>query len=221
MCWWAVAGQVALQAMGIASKNNAQASMAESLASGSYKQMNYAFENYEIERQDAYDAAVDEILKTRINSQQLGSQVNAAIMQDYQGGGRTAARLMRDAEAETARAVSSIQENYNNKSSEIDLNKERTLLSTNDYLANLKEQYKPNKLGDILSLGATALQGYNTYRSQRTLSEASGGAWSFGKGSVAGATNQLGGNSLWNYIQKPSYAYNSIDDLKIKTGGYL
>lgn len=220
MCWWAVAGQVALQAMGIANQNSAQASMAESLASGSYKQMNYAFENYEIERQDAYDAAVDEILKTRINSQQLGSQVNAAIMQDYQGGGRTAARLMRDAEAETARAVSSIQENYNNKSSEIDLNKERTLLSTNDYLANLKEQYKPNKLGDILSLGATALQGYNAYRTQRTAAEAVGGRWSF-NGSTAGAANQLGGSDLWNYIPKPSYSYNSIDSLKIKTGGYL
>lgn len=154
----AAVGAQALQ-MGIS--NRSSAAMAEAQAGASYKSMNYALMNYEIERQDAYDAAVNEITKVRINQQQLNSQVNSAVMEGQGAGGRTAQRLMRAAEADTARTVSSIQDNYLRKSNEIDLNKEQTVLSTHDYLVNLKDSTKPNKLGDILSLAATGISAWN------------------------------------------------------------
>lgn len=152
---------VGAQALQMGVSNRSSAAMAEAQAGASYKSMNYALMNYEIERQDAYDAAVNEITKVRINQQQLNSQVNAAVMEGQGAGGRTSARLMRAAEADTARTVSSIQDNYLRKSNEIDLNKEQTVLSTHDYLVNLKDSTKPNKLGDILSLAATGLTAWN------------------------------------------------------------
>lgn len=188
MCWWALAAQVGLQALGMRGQYSSQARMLEAQALGATKEMNYAFQNYEIERQDSYDAAVNDIIKTRINQMQLNAQVNAAISEGYAGGGRTANRLMRAAQADTDRTVSSIQDNYLRKSSEIDLNKENTLLSTRDYLGNLKQQGKISgrqKWGDLLNLGTTALLGYNQYRSQRAASEAAGGGWDFWKGSTA------------------------------------
>ena len=67
------------------------------------------------------------------------------------GGGRTADRLIRAGEADTARAVGSIQDNYSRKSNEIDLNKETTALSTKEYIANTYAQAKPDKIGDLMS----------------------------------------------------------------------
>lgn len=194
-----VAAAVGMKALQIAGQNRSTADMLSAQAAGSYKQMNYAFQNYEIERQDAYDAAVNEIMKVRINQQQLNSGVNAAIMEGYAGGGRTAARLMRAADADTARSVSSIQDNYMRKSSEIDLNKEQTLLSTKDYLVNLKNQYKPNKFADILSLAATGFSAYNGYLNDKAAKDvatasgtgSTGGALSSGKSMIASWPQQL------------------------------
>ena len=146
MCWWAIAAQVGLQALGMRQQYSAQAKYLEAQARGATKEMNYAFQNYELERQDAYDAAVNDIIKTRINQMQLNSQVNAAIAEGYAGGGRTANRLMRAADADTSRTVASIQDNYSRKSNEVDLNKESTLLSTKDYIANLQEQGRSLRL---------------------------------------------------------------------------
>lgn len=182
MCWWAVAAQVGLQALGMRQQYNAQAKYLEAQARGATKEMNYAFQNYELERQDAYDAAVNDIIKTRINQMQLNSQVNAAIAEGYAGGGRTANRLMRAAEADTSRTVASIQDNYSRKSNEVDLNKESTLLSTKDYIANLQEQgkiSKTQKFSDILSLSATALSGYGEYKTQKAAAKANGGTFNF------------------------------------------
>lgn len=174
MCTWATAGQMALQAFGIYQNSKANARIAEAQAKEAYKEMNYSLQNYEIQRQDAYDSAVNDIMKTRINQAQLNSQVNAAIAEGMAGGGRTANRLKRAAEADTSRAVSSIQDNYLRQSNEIDLNKETTLLSTKDYIKNLKAQSKPNKWADILNLTTTALQGYNDYANTKATRAASG-----------------------------------------------
>lgn len=181
MCWWAAAA-VGLQALGMRQQYSAQARYLEAQATGATKEMNYAFQNYEQERQDAYDAAVNDIIKTRINQMQLNSQVNAAINEGYAGGGRTADRLMRAAEADTSRSVASVQDNYSRKSNEVDLNKETTLLSTKDYIAQLKKQgeiSRSQKFADILNLGATALSGYNEYKTQKAAATAKGGSFNF------------------------------------------
>lgn len=188
MCWVGMVAQLGLQAMGMRQQYSSQAKMLEAQARGATKEMNYAFQNYEQERQDSFDAAVNDITKTRINQMQLNSQVHAAIAEGYSGGGRTANRLMRAAEADTSRTISSIQDNYMRKSNEIDLNKESTALSTKDYINNLIEQgkiSKKQKFADILGLAGTALSGYSKYRDLRLASEDKGGSWNFWKGAVS------------------------------------
>lgn len=213
MCWWAVAAQVAMQAYGMRQQYNAQAKYLEAQAQGATKEMNYAFQNYEIERQDAYDAAVNDIIKTRINQMQLNSQVNAAIAEGYAGGGRTANRLMRAAEADTSRSVASVQDNYLRKSNEVDLNKESTLLSTKDYIAQLKKQgeiSRSQKFADILNLGATALSGYNEYKTQKAAAKAKGGTFDFW-GSHSPNTKSSGSYFTYNAQGLPSMAnYTNI-----------
>lgn len=213
MCWWAVAAQVAMQAYGMRQQYNAQAKYLEAQAQGATKEMNYAFQNYEIERQDAYDAAVNDIIKTRINQMQLNSQVNAAIAEGYAGGGRTADRLMKAAEADTSRAVASVQDNYLRKSNEVDLNKETTLLSTKDYIANLQKQgeiSRSQKFADILSLASTALSGYNGYKTQSAAATAKGGTFDFW-GSHSPNTKSSGSYFTYNSQGLPSMAnYTNI-----------
>lgn len=208
MCWWAGAAQVAMQAYGMRQQYNAQAKYLEAQAQGATKEMNYAFQNYEIERQDAYDAAVNDIIKTRINQMQLNSQVNAAIAEGYAGGGRTADRLMRAAEADTSRSVASVQDNYLRKSNEVDLNKETTLLSTKDYIAQLQKQgeiSRSQKFADILNLGATALSGYNEYKTQKAAAKAKGGTFDFW-GSHSPNTKSSGSYFTYNSQGLPSMA---------------
>ena len=104
-------------------------------AKAAITQMNYAFQNYEQERTDAFDGAVSEIMQTRANAQQLNSAVKAAVAENASG--RTAGLLLRTTEGDTARAISSIKDNYARKSNEVDLNKEATYKSTRDYISNL------------------------------------------------------------------------------------
>lgn len=213
MCWWAVAAQGAMQAYGMRQQYNAQAKYLEAQAQGVTKEMNYAFQNYEIERQDAYDAAVNDIIKTRINQMQLNSQVNAALAEGYAGGGRTADRLMRAAEADTSRSVASVQDNYLRKSNEVDLNKETTLLSTKDYIAQLQKQgeiSRSQKFADILNLGATALSGYNEYKTQKAAAKAKGGTFDFW-GSHSPTMKSSGSYFTYNANGLPSMAnYTNI-----------
>lgn len=210
MCWWAAVAQVGLQAMGMYQQYSSQAKYLEAQATGATKEMNYAFQNYEIERQDAYDAAVNDIIKTRINQMQLNSQVYAALAEGYAGGGRTANRLKRASEADTSRAVSSIQDNYTRKSNEVDLNKETKLISTKDTLENLRKQGKISgwqKLGDVASLAATAVSGYDQYKTQKQAAENAGGSFNFwGSHSVAN-TNNSSGYTIGSSTFGSSYRY--------------
>lgn len=217
MCFWAIVAQVGLKALGMRQQYSAQAKYLEAQARGATKEMNYAFQNYEIERQDAYDAAVNDIIKTRINQMQLNSQVNAAVAEGYAGGGRTANRLMRAAEADTSRAVASIQDNYSRKGNEVDLNKEATLLSTKDYIANLQEQgkiSKRQKFMDILSLAATGLSGYNSYKTEAQNARNSGGSFNFWGSHAKKQT----ADSFKNYLPKQKSSmlslgsYNNLGD---------
>lgn len=221
MCWYAIAGQLAMQAYGIYAKNKENAAYLEAQARGAYKQMNYAFQNYEIERQDAYDAAVNDIVKTRINQMQLNSQVNAAIAEGYSGGGRTANRLMRAADADTSRTIASIQDNYDRKSNEVDLNKESTLLSTKDYIHNLQEQGKISKwqkFQDISALGMTALSGYNEYKTQKQAAQNAGGTFDFwGSHSAEKSKASTEGTLYYNANGLPSmYGYTKTGASKVK-----
>lgn len=126
-------------------------------AKAAITQMNYAYQNYEQERVDAFDSAVAEITKTRQNAQQLNSSVKAAVNENASG--RTANLLVRNVEGDTARAVSSVKDNYARKSNEIDLNEDATFKSTANYIDNLNASAPkmPSRFANFMSSAVTAL----------------------------------------------------------------
>lgn len=154
---------VGTKAMQLWQQNTANAQAYQAQANDAIYSMNNSLANYEMERQDAYDEAVTSILKTQKNALQLTSQVQAAVNEDFAGGGRTADQIMRTTVGDTARNVASIQDNYKRKSNEIDLNKMSTYKSTQRTVASYKEAAKPNKLADILTLGSTFIQARSAY----------------------------------------------------------
>lgn len=149
-----------------ATADAAQAQM-NAAATAAITEMNYAFQDFEQERTDAFDAAVNEINTTRANALQLNSGVRAAVNENMSG--RTANLLVRAAEGDTARAVSSIKDNYGRKSNEIDLNKESKLLSTKAYINNLNASAPkmPSRFTNFLTSAGSALGTYTQVQNQK------------------------------------------------------
>lgn len=144
----------------------AQAQM-DQQAQAAFTQMNYAFQDYEIERVDAFDAAVAELDKVAHNAMLLNSGVEAAVNETMSG--RTAKMLVRNVEGDTARTKASIKDNFTRKSDEIDLNKERSLLSTKDYINNLNASAPkmPSRFSNALSTAGIVLSSYTQAQNQR------------------------------------------------------
>lgn len=136
--------------------------------------MNYAFQNYEQERMDAFDNAVAEITKVRQNAQQLNSGVKAAVAENASG--RTANLIVRAVEGDTARAVGSVKDNYLRKSNEIDLNKEATLKSTADYIKNLNASAPkmPSRFANFMTSAVSIIGNTTTALNQKNSVLASG-----------------------------------------------
>lgn len=191
MCWWASVAQAGLQIIGAGLQQysaekavQVQAQAMKQQADVAIQSMNREFMNYEIERRDAFDAAVQEITKTRLNALQLNSAVEAAVMEEMAGGGRTADRIIRSVKADEARAIASIQENYQRKSNEIDLNKETTLISTKNYIAGLKPPSMPSRLGMLFDMASTGLNAYTTGMSMKNDALSKGAKWDFKRGAI-------------------------------------
>lgn len=151
-------------------------------AKAAITQMNYAFQNYEQERTDAFDAAVAEITKTRQNALQLNSAVKAAVNENASG--RTANLIVRSVEGDTARAVGSVKDNYARKSNEIDLNEDATFKSTSSYIDNLNASAPkmPGRFANFVSTASTVLQNYTTTMNQKADVESKGQEWDWWRG---------------------------------------
>ena len=136
--------------------------------------MNYAFQNYEQERVDAFDSAVAEITKVRQNAQQLNSGVKAAVAENASG--RTANLIVRAVEGDTARAIGSVKDNYARKSNEVDLNKEATLKSTTDYINNLNASAPkmPSRFANFMTSAVSVIGNTTTALNQKNSVLASG-----------------------------------------------
>ena len=166
MCWQAAAAGLQVvgavtQQMGLEGQVAAQQQAAAQQRANAIKSMNFAFQNYEIERQDAYEQAVQQIEKNRLNSMQLSASVAAAVNEDYAGGGRTAGLLNRAAEQDGLRNITAIKSNYAQKSNEIDLNKEATLINGKQQVDSIKAPDMPSRLGMFINMG-TAVAGYGS-----------------------------------------------------------
>ena len=191
MCWWASVAQAGLSIAGSVMNYQGQVQAAQAQGEAMAQQAKYAtqsmnreFMNYEIERRDAFDSAVQEITKTRLNAMQLNSQVEAAVAEEMDGGGRTADRIVRSAQADEARSVASIQDNYQRKSNEIDLNKETTLISTKNYISGLKPPPAPSKFGLLLDVASAGVNAYTSGNMAKNDALSKGYKWDFWKGVV-------------------------------------
>jgi hypothetical protein len=152
--------QVAGDYMGQRAQAKAAQATMNAQAKAAITEMNWNIMDLEQQRTDAFDQAVAEISNTRLNSMQLNGGVKAAVNETMSG--RTANLIVRAAEGDTARAVSSIQDNYQRKSNEVDLNRERQVKSTHEYLENLNASAPkmPSRFTNLLSSAATGLNNY-------------------------------------------------------------
>ncbi len=199
MCAFPAIAMLGLQTIGsyIGQSSAASATQAamQAQADAAVREMNYAWQNYEAERTDAFDAAVREIEKTRINALGLNGSVRGAVIENISG--NTANLLIRNAEGDTARAVSSIQDNYQRKSNEIDLNKEAKVISTQDYLKNLNASAPktPSRFANFLNFAGNALGAYTSVQNQKNLVQAAGQDFDFWTGGAKSRGGGIGGDS--------------------------
>lgn len=159
--------QVAGNYMGQRATAKAAQAQMNQQAQTAFTKMNYAFQDYEIERVDAFDAAVAELDKVSHNAMRVNSGVEAAVNETMSG--RTAKMLVRNVEGDTARTKASIKDNFARKSTEIDLNKERSLLSTKDYINNLNASAPkmPSRFSNAISTAGIVLNSYTQTQNQR------------------------------------------------------
>ncbi|WP_130920856.1 hypothetical protein [Phascolarctobacterium faecium] len=159
--------QVAGNYMGQRATAKAAQAQMNQQAQAAFTKMNYAFQDYEIERVDAFDAAVAELDKVSHNAMRVNSGVEAAVNETMSG--RTAKMLVRNVEGDTARTKASIKDNFARKSTEIDLNKERSLLSTKDYINNLNASAPkmPSRFSNAISTAGIVLNSYTQTQNQR------------------------------------------------------
>ena len=159
--------QVAGNYMGQRATAKAAQAQMNQQAQTAFTKMNYAFQDYEIERVDAFDDAVAELDKVSHNAMRVNSGVEAAVNETMSG--RTAKMLVRNVEGDTARTKASIKDNFARKSTEIDLNKERSLLSTKDYINNLNASAPkmPSRFSNAISTAGIVLNSYTQTQNQR------------------------------------------------------
>lgn len=127
--------------------------------------MNFSLQRLEQQRRDAFEATIDDLEQNKLQGHRQEAMVNASVNEGLQGGGRTANLLKRSAQADTNRAVTSIKENYKNKSNEIDLNKEATLLNTKSAISSIQDVKKPSLLSTLVSLGTAYIGARTTWES--------------------------------------------------------
>lgn len=169
---------------------NAQIEANKKTARGYLQQMNYSFQNMEIQRQSLFASAVDDLTKTRMQANRQVSSVLASIGEDNSGGGRTAEALVRSVKGLKGRALDSIVANYKIKSNEIDLNKEATLISTKNAIDSIPAVTRK-------SLGSYLMDAANTYIAAKGAIDAR----NKGKGDTKSGTEVI-------HNEDGSYSYN-------------
>jgi len=144
-------GTTALGIVGSVHDYNEQVAYADSQKTAAITQMNFTFSNYEAERQDAFDQAVEEIASARQKANNTQATLKTALGEQLGSSSHTAKALERVAEGKEGQVVSQLQDNYQRKSNEIDLNKESALISTRSYLSKIKN---PSMLGLVMNVGS-------------------------------------------------------------------
>lgn len=140
------------------------------------KNLAYTFQNYELQRVDAFDSAVNSLMKVQTNALGLESTVRAAINEETGGDSRTGRALQRATHADTLRTVSGIKDVYERQSDEISLNKEMAKRSAMDEIANIKAQapQMPSYLSLLGNIAGDTLNVYNSYQNALNSAQSQG-----------------------------------------------
>lgn len=145
-------------------------------ASAVGKNLAYAFQNYELQRVDAFDSAVNSLMKTQQQSLALTSGVRAAVNEETGGDSRTGRALQRVSNADVLRTMSSIKDNYTRQSDEIDLNKEAEKRQAIDEINNIKSQAPtmPTVWSLVGQVAGKSLGIYNSYQNAKEAAASQG-----------------------------------------------
>lgn len=154
----------------------AQARALSQQANAVGKNLAYTFQNYELQRVDAFDAAVNNLMKVQTNALGLESSVRAAINEETGGDSRTGRALQRAAHADTLRTLSGIKDAYERQSDEISLNKEMAKRSAMDEIANIKAQapQMPSYWSLLGNIAGDTLNVYNSYQNALNSAQSQG-----------------------------------------------
>lgn len=131
------------------------------------RNMTHMFQNYDKERQDAFDATLMKLDELHRSGMELNSKVEAATNEQMEG--RTARLINRNVRGDMNRTATALKDNYVRKSNEIDLNKEATLLQTKDTIEgiNASAPRMPSAFGNFMESAGIILQGYTMGQNQR------------------------------------------------------
>ena len=154
----------------------AQARALSQQANAVGKNLAYTFQNYELQRVDAFDSAVNSLMKVQTNALSLESSVRAAINEETGGDSRTGRALQRAAHADTLRTLSGIKDVYERQSDEISLNKEAAKRSAMDEIANIKAQapQMPSYWSLLGNIAGDTLNVYNSYQNALNSAQSQG-----------------------------------------------
>lgn len=139
-------------------------------ATNAIQSLNYSFMNYEIERRDSFDSAVEDLTKNAISSRVLVGGVNNAVSEEM-GDSNTGRLISRSANAEGLRAQTSIKENYAKTSDEISLNKEQALLSTQQFIDGLHPPKLPSYAALALNMSGAGIQSWSQMQNTEAFKE--------------------------------------------------
>lgn len=153
----------------------AQANQIIQQGKNAIKSMNYAFQNYETDRRNAFEQATAQLSNIRLQARGLEASVENATG-ERMGDSKTAHLLNRSTQAEGLRATTQTKMNYVKRADEIDQNKEQTYLSTKSYLDNLQTPKIPNLLAGIWNGAGQVLQAYNSYKTMQNTRDSRIGA---------------------------------------------
>lgn len=175
----AVAAQAGLGIVGQMTTYNAQVEQAQAQADAAVKSMNYNIQNLEVSRQDAFDAAVEQIAKIRMKGMTTGATVDAAVNEEMSG--RTAKLIKRAVRGDEARASASVQDNYDRKSNEITMNEENSIVGTRSYLDSIKA---PDPTSLYLGIAGSLVGAYTGIKNQQNDALSKGFDWNIWSGSI-------------------------------------
>jgi len=148
--------------MGQVMNYNSQMDAANSKAQSALQAQNMKFQNYEIERQDAFDSTVNQLTSIKMQQQTQIGTAATVIGETMDSNSNTAKLLQRSVASQGAQAEGQVKASYSSKSNEIDLNKEATALSTTSYINSIK---RPSSSALLVNIGSsiygTMQQGYN------------------------------------------------------------